>query len=65
MEYNWEDIYQRCEKYVLFCKNELPTDFEDKLINDVYCHLIIDKKKKELEEEGETNLSPRLSDGKF
>jgi hypothetical protein len=35
-----EELKQRCKKYILCCKKELPEDYADKLINDLYYLLI-------------------------
>ena len=51
MEYNWENIFKRCEDYVTKCRSELPENFEDRLINDVYNHLLIDRNNKRFEEQ--------------
>lgn len=45
MKYDWENIKARCKQYVTTCVNDLPEGFADRLINDVYNHLLIDEKK--------------------
>lgn len=46
MKYDWNDIKERCRRYVLHCPKELPEGYVDKLINDVYCHILIDEQRK-------------------
>lgn len=56
MEYNWDNIKERCKIYVTHCCSELPENFVDILINDIYMHLIIDDQKKKQGEENEEVL---------